>query len=149
MSFERENRYFVFKRSDHTPEAIATLEYLAKTRDHIRDMMGKQPLECVVVESDWPEYETVWDMIQGRVEGEQAERSLVNADFGKLEERVIAMRPELGMGYGIGAQIRRDMVLENNRIAEQADAAGAFAAGEGYYDAYQMMAFALFRTMEE
>lgn len=119
MSFERENRYFVFKRSDHTPEAIATLEHLAKTRDRIREMMGKQPLECVVVESDWPEYETVWDMIQGRVEGEQAER------------------------------IHCDMVRENNRIAEQANAAGAFAAGEGYYDAYQMMAFAMFRSMGE
>jgi hypothetical protein len=147
MSFGRENRYFVFKRSDHTPEAIATLEYLAKTRDHIREMMGKQPLECVVVESDWPEYETVWDMIQGRVEGEQAELC-PNCDA-PLPQGCGGVFCDEDECRHSSTQIHRDMVLENNRIAEQADAAGAFAAGEGYYDAYQMMAFALFRTMEE
>ena len=25
----------------------------------------KPPLECVVVESDWPIYEQVWDMVKG------------------------------------------------------------------------------------
>lgn len=28
-----------------------------------------RPVECVVVESDWPEYEIVWKMIQDRMEG--------------------------------------------------------------------------------
>jgi hypothetical protein len=119
MNFKREDRYFVFKRSDLLPHQAKGLDDLRATANKIRGIRGKPPLECVVVESDWPEYETVWDMIQGRVEGEQAEC------------------------------IHREMVEYNNKLAAQADAAESFAAGEGYYDGFQLMAFAMFGLHEE
>lgn len=132
MNFNREDRYFVFKRSDLLPHQAKGLDGLRATANELRGIRGKPPLECAVVESDWPEYETVWDMIQGRVEGEQAER------------------------------IHRDMVLENNRIAEQSDQAvrairsnPALAAPYGeddgimqFDDPYQAMAFLLWKDVD-
>lgn len=67
--FNREDRYFIFKRSDVPQSSIPVLESLRETADHLRSMKGKPPLVCVVVESDWPEYEPVWQMIEDRVTG--------------------------------------------------------------------------------
>lgn len=60
--FQREERYIVIKRkhlSKAKEEALRT--YLFE--DNI------STIECVVVESDWPENETVWRMIEDRVTG--------------------------------------------------------------------------------
>lgn len=56
-NFQREERYIVLKLSDLTEN-----EY-----NHIEDYIEKcmiERRECVVVESDWPIYEQVWDMIE-------------------------------------------------------------------------------------
>ncbi|AVX37784.1 hypothetical protein [Yersinia massiliensis] len=70
---EREERYIVIKRSDAEKylghfnfQLLDTLENSIKKG---RDIESKPPLQCVVVESDWPEYETVWSMIESRVDG--------------------------------------------------------------------------------
>lgn len=70
----REHRYLVFKLSDTnatlTRQEMNLLERLAeKVRDH-RAHNGKRPFECVVVESDWPEYERTWNAIEARVDAE-------------------------------------------------------------------------------
>jgi len=73
--FTRENRYIVFKRSEVEKalnsdelQMLATLaDKIAKYRTEIRH---KQPLECAVVENDWPEYEVVWDMVENRVKND-------------------------------------------------------------------------------
>lgn len=55
--FRRELRYAVFKLKHLSQEQ---LEYLDK-------MPGREdlpPLQCVVVESDWPMYEDVWRQIE-------------------------------------------------------------------------------------
>jgi hypothetical protein len=78
MTFQREERYIVVKIKD--------LKF-ASVENKLRDILneaGIQTRECVVVESDWPEYEIVWGMLQARVEGkpnriEQLERELANA----------------------------------------------------------------------
>ena len=61
-AFEREERYIVIKR-----------KYLSEQQERdLREGMrlrGIGTVECVVVESDWPEYETVWKMIEDRVTG--------------------------------------------------------------------------------
>lgn len=75
---KRENRYVVLKRSDLEivekagllrPSEIDNLKSLLETVTSIRLREGKSPLQCAVVESDWPEYETVWAMIAARVDG--------------------------------------------------------------------------------
>ena len=69
--FKREmDRYIVLKRSDidnvFSLEDKQTLMNLCEILEDYRKDEGKQPLRCVVVEDDWPEYETVWKMLEDR-----------------------------------------------------------------------------------
>lgn len=65
--FVREERYIVIKR-----------KYLPKTKeDALRLYLSHSSIdtvECVVVESDWPEYEDVWKMLEDRVAGAEGEK---------------------------------------------------------------------------
>lgn len=74
--FKREDRYLVFKRSDiekYLNEGNrGTLNGLTWLIDHHRKDDGKQPLQCVVVEHDWPEHEQVWKMIEARCSANEA-----------------------------------------------------------------------------
>lgn len=58
--FVREGRYIVFKISHLDEEQLELLERVQRELPTLR--------ECVVVESDWPEYEKVWEMIEDRVQ---------------------------------------------------------------------------------
>jgi hypothetical protein len=58
--FVREERYIVFKLKDLTEDEILNLY----SYNHAM-------VEGVVVESDWPEYEIVWKMIEDRVKKEK------------------------------------------------------------------------------
>ena len=75
--FKREERYLVFKladvEKDFFPSEISQLLRLYETQQSMRKQSGKPPLECVVVESDWPEYEPTWRAIEARVTGAQAQ----------------------------------------------------------------------------
>lgn len=73
--FKREFRYFVLKYND-TRDALTsseydTLCYLADKVSAWREDQGKIPLTAVVVESDWPQYEAVWTMIEAEAGGNQ------------------------------------------------------------------------------
>ena len=91
--FRREYRYVVFKRSDMLSalpdERRKEIWDLAGFVDMHRVTEGKRSLECVVVESDWPEYESVWGMIEDRV------NKTPNA-IERLESQNAAMREALG-----------------------------------------------------
>lgn len=69
---KREERYLVFKNADVkrylTPEAQIELSQIARTITGARKGQRRGELQCVVVESDWPEYEHVWEMIRLRAE---------------------------------------------------------------------------------
>jgi hypothetical protein len=68
--FQRELRYIVIKISDAeavlTKEGLRQLNMLGEMVAEGRRARGKNDLECVVVESDWPEYEPTWAAIQAR-----------------------------------------------------------------------------------
>ncbi len=70
----RENRYFVFKITDMEyylmEEERRILEDLQQKINQGRLRANKQPLQGVICESDWPEYEAVWQLIEARVEKE-------------------------------------------------------------------------------
>lgn len=73
--FTREERYIVFKISD-VVEHLTTTEALHLARLYEiqrvgRREAGKAELECVVVEKDWPEYESTWRAIEARTAGAQ------------------------------------------------------------------------------
>ncbi len=57
--FVREERFIVVKRKTITAEQEIELHKFLQER-------GIGTVEGVVVESDWPEYETVWSMIEER-----------------------------------------------------------------------------------
>lgn len=79
--FLREERYIVIKRKTLLSDAEEMLwEYLGRNRI--------PTVEGVVVESDWPEYEKVWRMIEDRVTGQPAggdvgERELISVAFAR------------------------------------------------------------------
>lgn len=66
--FIKEDRYLVFKRSDIS-QALTTYEKetllsLAQKVFLNRQFRGKTPLEYVVMESDWPNYNDVWESVE-------------------------------------------------------------------------------------
>lgn len=68
--FQREERYIVFKISD-LGNSFKGDEIRQLAREYVEQLRrnGKPPLECVVVESDWPEYEPTWKAIEARMTG--------------------------------------------------------------------------------
>lgn len=80
--FTHEARYVVLKNADIMQcltinELIELRRIQAKVEEH-RAEIGKPPLDCVVVESDWPEYEPTWRAIDARVTGTQPSPSVPN-----------------------------------------------------------------------
>ena len=70
--FMCEDRYIVFKVSDLGNSLKGDeIRRLAREYAEQRRLKGKEPLDCVVVESDWPEYEPTWRAIEARVTGTQ------------------------------------------------------------------------------
>lgn len=106
--FKRKNKYIVFKTSDLIRAGLSLEDQAALSRIQekvcgLRASMTKPALECVVVESDWPEYEPVWQMIEERVTGKtktQKEEikefleNMLKGDFPSIltiEDRVITL----------------------------------------------------------
>lgn len=89
--FVKEMRYYVIKVSDAVTfsdaakEGLNTALYAAQI---VRKLRGASALECVVVESDWPEYEVVWDMIQARVEGRPNRIAALEAQVAEHEGEI-------------------------------------------------------------
>lgn len=79
---EREERYVVLKIKD-IEHFLSTsqkddLHDIRGTIDAYRRMTKKGELKAVVVESDWPEYERVWKMIEARVNMENQHDAVRN-----------------------------------------------------------------------
>jgi hypothetical protein len=74
--FTREMRYLVAKVRDVdsalTDAEKIQLKTLLQKVDVHRVNSGKAPLECVVVESDWPNYQSTWDGVQKAFEAKEA-----------------------------------------------------------------------------
>ena len=67
--FRREERYFVLKARDvdeMAPSYRTNLKLICDNAKTVRAKRNAPPLQCVVVEHDWPEYEHVWKMIKER-----------------------------------------------------------------------------------
>ena len=77
--FMREEHYIVFKISDLGNSLKGDeIRRLAREYAEQRRLKGKEPLECVVVEKDWPEYEPTWKAIEARVTGAQPAPSVTD-----------------------------------------------------------------------
>ena len=94
--FVRERRYLVVKITDAkkylSPAELGIVELLATKTALGRRAEGKRDLRCVVVESDWPEYEPTWQAIERRMA--QRPHSLVGGNFDTDEAHARAGYPD-------------------------------------------------------
>ena len=73
--FQREDRYIVIKRSDMDKlPADVRRNFSGRCRKFYEQMLiaGAPARSFLVVESDWPEYEPAWKMIERRMTGQPA-----------------------------------------------------------------------------
>lgn len=93
--FKKEFRYLVFKIKDVdlylTEQEKDSLLCIADELAVCRADAGKNPLQCVVVEDDWPEYDIVWKMIQDRIERKRPEIEDIRSRVTRLEESLKAI----------------------------------------------------------
>ena len=70
--FQREDRYIVIKRTDLKKVPVSYRSHLV---DPMFSLLSHLPhRECLVIESDWPEYEPTWAAIEARVTGKSAQQ---------------------------------------------------------------------------
>lgn len=70
--FRREDRYLVIKRTDMDKADIGIRQGFQRNSRWLHDSMlknGAPARSFLVIESDWPEYEAVWKMIEDRMNG--------------------------------------------------------------------------------
>ncbi|ATE60137.1 hypothetical protein CCZ27_09420 [Thauera sinica] len=88
--FVREPRYIVIKLSDldaYAPaETRQQILQAQQTIDTLRVRDGRPPLECVVVERDWPEYADTWAAIEQRTRRMQSRDASVMESYGAVTQ---------------------------------------------------------------
>ncbi len=88
-TFKKELRYYVIKVSDAAvldEGSKRDLTSILRALHNSRICRGKpNAIDCVVVESDWPEYDIVWAMIQSRVEGRPNRIEELEAELATLK----------------------------------------------------------------
>lgn len=103
--FNREDRYVVLKRKDLERLPVLMLETLWDFLEQAKFTLPKR--QYVVVESDWPEYETVFKMLEARMTGksgavgfsiQQRAEELVNKAFMPWREAEELALSERGIG---------------------------------------------------
>ena len=69
---QRENRYTVLKNKDIAEylndDECDQLDDLCRKINRSRLLAGKETVQCVIVEHDWPEYEATWAAIERRMD---------------------------------------------------------------------------------
>jgi hypothetical protein len=93
--FEREDRYYVIKKSHHSEDQLTAL-------DRLFDTWKIRTVQCVVVEADWPEHEHVWAMIKARMTGQPAQAEHLDTP---LETRVEFALRDAGFGLDEASNI--------------------------------------------
>ena len=106
--FERENRYIVIKRSDLKKVPVNYRSTMITPMFNLLPHLPRR--ECVVVESDWPEYEIVWAMIEHRMGGNPV------PDFDRIKAENEALQLLLNNRDDLDDQLTS---LEQRRYAEQ------------------------------
>lgn len=91
--FKREERYVVFKLSRLDKNKFIRGKQLGCLGN---SFIADARVDCLVVESDWPEYEPVWEMIKARVTGAPIlDHTNCHADLARIGEEIDALRLEL------------------------------------------------------
>ena len=125
IEFKREDRYIVFKLSDLGNSLKGDeIRRLAREYAEQRSLKGKPPLECVVVESDWPEYEPTWKAIEARVTGIQPAPSVPD-EWLQHAARMAALARKLrepDWHFESIREMQRELCAEKNNVAAAPEA---------------------------
>ena len=118
--FKRKQRYFVLKVKDAKEYLDARqLDKLVEIADTIskgREKDGIPAVECVVVESDWPEYEQTWRAIEARMMGAQLAPSIVGpvTATGYSNRFPLYAQPAPSVPDGVAEALQR--LIENGAV---------------------------------
>lgn len=115
--FAKEDRYLVLKRSDIetglNEEQKNILFHLAQIVGCERRRKGKPVLECVVVESDWPNYSDVWASVESVANG-----SYTPAGTSSEQDALIQRMFDAGFFGALGYDELMETLLEKGVIDE-------------------------------
>jgi hypothetical protein len=96
VEFKREERYVVLKKSDFTgPEGQARLTdalAMAKGVTFARSIMGQPERKFLVIESDWPEFDPIWEEIQRRMEDKP---TIMDEEMGRWQDAIYKLACDL------------------------------------------------------
>lgn len=117
IQFVREDRYLVLKRKDIDAalnwNQKAQLLYLSKLVEADRLYRGKEHLECVVVEHDWPNYSEVWASVESVANG-----SYKKADATSEQDALIQRMFDAGLFGALGYDELMETLLKKGVIDE-------------------------------
>ena len=117
--FQREERYVVFKLRD-----LVETEKDAVLR--LANSINAQEIECVIVESDWPNYEHTWQTIERVSDGSYSDPY---AEIERLQSRVAELEiTHDGQAASVPKQWRDTMEELEERVAELECMVRAFRA---------------------
>lgn len=137
VPFEREERYIVIKVSDLASVPVAVGEPFAEQLTAIQRRLPKR--ECLVIESDWPEYAPTWAAIERRVTGAPAPQPhpgpiawMVGTAFWWTKEEAERDAAETGLPIvGLGPMVGPTPV--ERHLDEPVDVEGATFMGEPHF----------------
>lgn len=115
--FVKEDRYLVLKRSDIETgldeEQKSILLHLAHIVGRERQSLGKAPLECVVVESDWPNYSEVWKSVENVASG-----NYKPSNNASEQDALIQRMFDAGLFGALGYDEVMELLLEKEVVEE-------------------------------
>jgi len=127
-------------------------EFKREYRYQVIKLKTGLPVECVVVEADWPEYETVFRMIQARVEGKPNELAELKAENERLRAEHITISKAHGEGFARATLPLLEKVdrlaAHNAMLVESLKHADDSLHQQSYYDATMLIRKALNATSE-
>jgi hypothetical protein len=121
-NFKREARYVVLKNADimqclTVNELIELRRIQAKAVAH-RAKLGKPWLDCVVVESDWPEYEPTWRAIEARASNPAA----ISGQIDRLEaaeKNLSCCRAEREEAAALFLSVKTKLIAERDALQDK------------------------------
>lgn len=121
-----ENRYLVLKRSDIEKyinlDTQIHLANIFQAIEYNRHDEGRSPLECIVIESDWPEYKPTLSALETRVDTE-AVKEIDNRHYcndGKWWEMIRAPSGSIFVEIGQNAKVlEHECFLSDNSAYKQ------------------------------
>ncbi|WP_236054305.1 hypothetical protein [Pseudomonas arcuscaelestis] len=118
VPFRREDRYIVIKRSDLERLPAAQRHNFSRSCRIVHEQMfaaGAPSRSFLTIESDWPEYEPVWSMIETRVTGQPTSDGFSAGDMADQGAKAFRDGQQAAIPEGF-ALVPKEMLLSKEVI---------------------------------